>query len=202
MGNYLKMADKQRVLALLELGWSYRRIERETGIRRETVARYDPRRAPKAATPTAGELSKPAKVTAGSVSACQPYRTIIEAAIARGLTAQRIWQDLREEYGFGYSYSSVKRFVRGLKRSHPEVADVLEQPPGQRPRWTSSKGRPPLTRGAAGGDAPGYCGWSYPAPATATKSPCGGRTRSLSSAPMRMPSWTLAESLAPCASTT
>jgi len=115
MGNYLKMADKQRVLALLELGWSYRRIERETGIRRETVARYDPRRAPKAATPTAG-----------SVSAGQPYRTIIEAAIARGLTAQRIWQDLREEYGFGYSYSSVKRFVRGLKRSHPEVADVLE----------------------------------------------------------------------------
>ena len=44
MGNYLKMPDKRRVLALLELGWSYRRIERETGVRRETVARYDPRR--------------------------------------------------------------------------------------------------------------------------------------------------------------
>ena len=38
MGNYLKMPDKRRVLALLELGWSYRRIERETGVRRETVA--------------------------------------------------------------------------------------------------------------------------------------------------------------------
>jgi len=45
MGNLLKMSDKRRVLALLELGWSYRRIERETGVRRETVARYDPRRA-------------------------------------------------------------------------------------------------------------------------------------------------------------
>ena len=30
MGNYLKMPDKRRVLALLELGWSYRRIERVT----------------------------------------------------------------------------------------------------------------------------------------------------------------------------
>ena len=40
MGNYLQMADKQRIQALLELGWSYRRIERETGVRRETIARY------------------------------------------------------------------------------------------------------------------------------------------------------------------
>jgi len=31
MGNYLKMPDKRRVLALLKLGWTYRRIERETG---------------------------------------------------------------------------------------------------------------------------------------------------------------------------
>ncbi len=39
MVNYLKMVEKQRILALLELGWSYRRIQRETGVRRETVAR-------------------------------------------------------------------------------------------------------------------------------------------------------------------
>jgi hypothetical protein len=26
MGNYLKMVDKQRILALLDLGWTYRRI--------------------------------------------------------------------------------------------------------------------------------------------------------------------------------
>jgi uncharacterized protein YerC len=41
MGNYLKMTDKRRILALLELGWPYRRIERETGVRRETIGRYD-----------------------------------------------------------------------------------------------------------------------------------------------------------------
>ena len=57
MGNYLKMPDKRRVLALLELGWSYRRIERETGVRRETVARYDPRRQSKAANLSTGSES-------------------------------------------------------------------------------------------------------------------------------------------------
>ena len=39
MPNYLKMPKKSQVLALLELGWSYRRIEAETGVRRETVSR-------------------------------------------------------------------------------------------------------------------------------------------------------------------
>ena len=41
MPNYLKMPKKAQVLALLELGWSYRRIEAETGVRRETVSGYD-----------------------------------------------------------------------------------------------------------------------------------------------------------------
>ena len=33
MPNYLKMPKQSQVLALLELGWSYRRIEAETGVR-------------------------------------------------------------------------------------------------------------------------------------------------------------------------
>jgi uncharacterized protein YerC len=39
MGNYLRMADRLRIQALLEPGWSYRRVERETGVRRQMVAR-------------------------------------------------------------------------------------------------------------------------------------------------------------------
>src|SRR4030042_4298078 len=120
MGNYLKMADKQRMLGVLELGWSYRRIARETGMSRETVPRYDPRRSP-----------KPARVSTGPQSAAETYRASIEGGIARGLTAQRIWQDLTAEYGYGFGYASVKRFVRRVKRSHPEVADVLVHPPGE-----------------------------------------------------------------------
>jgi len=144
MGNYLKMAERQRIQALLELGWSYRRIQRETGVDRETVARYDPRREPKAAKVSAGTVSKPARVSTGPASACEPYRGIIEAAVARGLTAQRIWQDLREDYHFSQQYASVKRFVHTVKRCHPEVAAVMEHPPGEEAQVDFFQGPPTL----------------------------------------------------------
>jgi len=142
MGNYLKMADRQRIVALIELGWSYRRIQRETGIHRNTVARYDPRRKPKPANVPAGSISKPARVPTGSAAGL--YQDHIEKALAQGLTAQRIWQDLREEYGFGYGYDSVKRYVRRLKKTRPEVADVLEHPPGKEAQLDFFKGPPTL----------------------------------------------------------
>ena len=40
MSNVLSEAKKQQAIALGRLGWSLRRIERETGIRRETVSAY------------------------------------------------------------------------------------------------------------------------------------------------------------------
>ena len=86
-GNHLRMADRQRILALLDLGWSYRRIERETGVRRETVARYDPLRMSKPANLSPGSISKPANPSPGPASACEPYRDYIEEKLARGLTA-------------------------------------------------------------------------------------------------------------------
>src|ERR1700737_3710662 len=100
MGNYLKIPSKRRVLALLELGWSYRRIERETGVRRETVARYDPRRQSKAANLSTGSESlsdeladggpNAANLSAGSSHAhgppglAEPYRAQIEAGLGQG----------------------------------------------------------------------------------------------------------------------
>ncbi len=124
MGNYLKMADKQRISALLELGWSYRRIQRETGIDRETVARHDPGRISKSAKVSTGPIPKPARVSPGSASACEAHQDFFQKGLDKGLTAQRIWQDLRDEYGFGHGYASVKRFVRQLKKRHPKVAGV------------------------------------------------------------------------------
>jgi uncharacterized protein YerC len=44
MGNVLKMDKQQQIRALLDLGWSYRRIEKETGVRRETISKYDHRK--------------------------------------------------------------------------------------------------------------------------------------------------------------
>lgn len=66
MGNNLKMADKQRILALLELGWSYRRIHRETGTDRKTVARYDPKQQSKWAKVSTDPTTNAAGVSTGS----------------------------------------------------------------------------------------------------------------------------------------
>lgn len=131
MGNYLKMADKRRILALLELGWSYRRIQRETGVDRETVARYDPGRESKFAKVPTGPAANAARVSTGSQSVCEPYRDIIEGAVAKGLSAQRIWQDLKDDYHFSHGYCSVKRFIRKIKRRRPEVVAVMEHLPGE-----------------------------------------------------------------------
>ena len=40
MANVLDSEKQQQILALGRLGWSVRRIEQETGIRRETASRY------------------------------------------------------------------------------------------------------------------------------------------------------------------
>ena len=92
MANYLKMPKKSLVLALLELGWSYRRIEAETGVRRETVSRYDRMRRANAAKTFPGS-EPPVRFAAAG------YHDAILEKRALGLTAQRIWQDLTEEFG-------------------------------------------------------------------------------------------------------
>ena len=90
-----------------------------------------------------GEIAKPARVSTGS--AVEPYRKEVEAALAKGLSAQRIWQDLRADYGFGYNYASVKRFVRSYsKKTHREVADVMEHPPGKEAQVDFFEGPPTL----------------------------------------------------------
>ena len=57
MANRLKMAMVDAILRLLQRGWSYRRIGRELGIHRDTVARL------------AGK-SKPAKAPLGAAADC------------------------------------------------------------------------------------------------------------------------------------
>jgi transposase len=176
MPNYLKMPKKSQVLALLELGWSYRRIEAETGVRRETVSRYDRQRpgnaaktfpgsdpspppasgdsasaeASNAATPFAGSGPNPAKTFAGSGTrarfAAATYRTAIREKLDAGLSLQRIWQDLVEEYGYGASYESVKRFVRTLAPTRRAVG-VFHCAPGAEGQVDFFRGAPTLDAG-------------------------------------------------------
>lgn len=47
-------------------------------------------------------------------------------------------------FGFGYSYASVKRFIRQLKRRHPEVAGVMPHLPGKEAQVDFFKGPPTL----------------------------------------------------------
>jgi transposase len=128
MGNYLKMANKLQVQALLELGWSYRRIERETGVRRETISRYANEPDPNAAKVTTGSVTPGSAERHRSLAAA--HHDFILAGVKGGLTAQRIFEDLVADRAFGGSYESVKRYVRVLRKTHREVADVMHSAPG------------------------------------------------------------------------
>ena len=55
----------------------------------------------------------------GPTSGCEPYRAVVLEKLDLGLTARRIWQDLRTEHGFTGSYYCVRRFVGRLKASSP-----------------------------------------------------------------------------------
>lgn len=143
MGNVLDTHTQQQVLALGRLGWTLRRIERETGVRRETVSDYlkaaglpvRGRGRPgegKGKPAISGEVSTdsplspwpPPPTRAPQASACEPHRDRIEAALHVGRNAMAIWQDLVEE-GFTARYASVRRFVRHLRGSTPAEARVI-----------------------------------------------------------------------------
>jgi transposase len=160
MANVLDVEKQQQILALGKLGWSLRRIEQATGVRRETVSRYlkqagvavrspgrwghpDPKAAIEVITDS-GAASKPAKgvITdpdpppppqrSPAASACEPYREFIERAFGQGRNATVIWQDLVDDYGFTASDQSVRRFVAKLRVAQVrEAHPVIETAPGE-----------------------------------------------------------------------
>ena len=169
MANVLKMADQAAIIGLWQRGWSQRRIARETGLSRDTVSRYvrlassgwrpgEPisgvRNNPNQAISTAGSVardgpatdSNPAISTPGSGrrSLCDPYREVIEAKLAAGLSAQRIWQDLGAD-GFEGGYQSVKRFCRRLRSANPLPFRRMECEPGAEAQVDFGTGAPVIT---------------------------------------------------------
>ena len=149
MSNVLNEEKKQQVIALGRLGWSLRRIERAAHIRRETAGAYlraagiavrPPggwgRNAAKPAievsTDSAAEKALQPPGRSPSASACEPYREVVEAELAKGRNAMAIWQDLVDCHGFAGRYASVKRFVRKLCGSPaPEARVVIETAAGE-----------------------------------------------------------------------
>jgi transposase len=160
MSNVLSEEKRQQVLALGRLGWALRRIETETGVRRETASAYlkaagvgvrKPgswgRLPAKPATQVSPDSSKPANEVSPdptprhepaalgfgpTASACETYREWIATELEKGRNGKVIWEDLVDRHGFTAGYSSVKRFVRRLRASEPpEAHGVILTPPGE-----------------------------------------------------------------------
>jgi transposase len=160
VSNVLSEEKKQQVIVLGRLGWSLRRIQQATRIRRETAAGYlkaagIPIRAPggwgrkpaTAAKPAIEVATDPAAEKPPDLatpeaerqpgrsptsSACEPYREVIELGLSRGRNAMAIWQDLVDDHGFTGRYNSVKRFVGKLRGiTTPEARVVIETAAGE-----------------------------------------------------------------------
>jgi transposase len=151
--NELNVKLQHSILTLAGNGWSNRRIARELSVNRETVGKYlllarskpaistpgsesDPGSKPAISIPGSEPVpdSKPAISTAGLAagrqSLCLPLSPQIEAAVAVGLSAQGIYQDLVCDNGFTGSYQAVKRFVRHLRQTQPIPFVRMEVEPG------------------------------------------------------------------------
>jgi len=130
--NTLKMDLIHSIQVLLERKWSHRRIARELGVNRETVSRYARQLGKEEVSISdKSDGSKPAKTITGKKSHCVGYEEAILAGLDRGLTAQRIWQDLVVEKGFPGSDQSVRRYVKQLRGKQPERIWRMECQPGE-----------------------------------------------------------------------
>jgi transposase len=169
MANVLSDTKKQQILVLGQLGWSLRRIEDATGVRRETAGSYlrsagiavrrpggwGHRPSPKPAIETSTDFasaatSSPRPGRCPQASACEAYREIIEPAVTCGRDAMAIWQDLVDDHGFKHKYASVQRFVGKLRReaSPADAHPVIVTAPGEEAQVDYGTG--PMVRPAPG----------------------------------------------------
>lgn len=160
MANCLGMAQVQAIYVLRARGWSFRRIGRELGIHRDTVRRHvqlaessadhpsvesDVQNRPNPPTgyPDQNQPNLPAG--SGPASTAEPHREAIVQGLERGLSCQRIWQDLQAEHGFAGSYDSVKRLARRLGTNTPLPFRRMECAPGDEAQIDFGTGAPVLT---------------------------------------------------------
>jgi len=168
MANQIKMAVRDSIITLYDKGWSQRRIAKVLEIDRETVGRHirlerpggsNPAIPPTGieaadnsnpAIPPAGVLANPAISPAGKFgrkSDCRPYHSVILGGVETGLSAQRLFQDLRTDHGFTGGYDSVKRYVRRLTAGHTERVYRMECEPGEEAQVDFGLGAPILENG-------------------------------------------------------
>jgi transposase len=135
------VTDIREILRRLHLGEPDRRIARDLGISRNTVARYREWAAdhqvlaadalPDAATLAALLEPAPSERPAHEQSFVEPFRERVLALHERGVEGQAIWQLLVEQHDFVGSYSSVKRFLRREAPSARAATLRIEVEPGE-----------------------------------------------------------------------
>jgi hypothetical protein len=87
----------------------------------------------------------------GRASLCFVHAELILKKVDAGLTAQRIYQDLRLENAFAGSYQSVKRYVHKVRQTDPSLVQRIEVQPGEEvqvdfgtgPTWSEPTARKP-----------------------------------------------------------
>ncbi len=152
--NVVSEYKRKSIEELLERGVGLREIARRLVIDRSTVRRVA-KQFSKPPTPSTGSEGgesqnhppcRPAltAVSKLSVSESAPHREWIEKQVDLGRNAMSIYQDLVEMHGFSHKYSSVQRFVKGLKRRNPERFDFLEYGPGEEAQVDYGEGAPTL----------------------------------------------------------
>ena len=152
-----------KVLAIKHLhaaGYSERRIAEQLQVSRKAVRRHLGRGGPKetpaptGSAPTGSaapkETTAPTGSPAGSepagppqsASQCARFHDQIVAKLEQGLTAQRIFQDLREEHAFSSQYSSVRRYVAKLCHTRELPFRRMEVAPGEELQVDFGSGAP------------------------------------------------------------
>jgi transposase len=134
--NGLSVSEREKIAGLLALGWTERRVGRETGHHRLTVRRIAREIAAKGAADPAADAEsvsaadpEPAERRT-SRSSCEPHRPFIEAEVAKGRNAMAIFQDLVEHHGYEGAYNAVKRYVAKLSPPAHKVSCRFETEPG------------------------------------------------------------------------
>lgn len=123
MANRLKMAKIQAILALKEQGWSDRKIERELGVRRETVASYV-RLASKPATEAltgnqAGEVSKPATEALAGVGVADCAGSADSKAATEALTGTETEEEAKSAKALTGSVVELARLLAEAEKPVP-----------------------------------------------------------------------------------
>jgi transposase len=164
MPKVIEVEIKHTIKELYQKGWSKRRLAKELGVHRDTVTKYLEEDIPDlkedSICTTAVNTGADEKCTTavntgaddidihietancGRKSSCEGFFDIIQEKYLLGLTGQRIWQDLKADYGFTGNAQAVRRYIRKLKKVKRLPDRVMHSEPGEELQVDFGRGAP------------------------------------------------------------